>query len=158
MVKGRRGAAEPEDDHEAEADVARRPPRKRRTLAGPGPSQTGPTTGRPGHRPGQPGANRASPLVPDDDRTQDRTLRRFPVGDRSTGPMTGQPGHRPGQTGPLAGQPGHRPGLTGPLTGQPGHQPGLTGRTTGSDGNTPPNCLDLSIRVPVRPCWLCLPI
>ncbi|KAK1602536.1 hypothetical protein QYE76_017967 [Lolium multiflorum] len=71
---------EPGDEHEAEADVARRAPRKRRTLAGPGPGQTGPTTGRPGHRPGQPGANRANSLVPDDDRTQDRTLRRIPVG------------------------------------------------------------------------------
>ena len=144
MVKGRRGAAEPGDVHGAEADVARRSPRKKRTLAGHRPGQTGPRTGRPGHRPGQPGANRTSPLVPDDDRTQDRILRRSPVGDRSTGPMTGWPGHRPGQTGPM--------------TGQPGPRPGLTGRPTGSDGNTPPNCLDLSIRVPVRPCWLCLPI
>ncbi|KAK1602100.1 hypothetical protein QYE76_017143 [Lolium multiflorum] len=70
---------EPGDEHGAEADVARRAPRKKRTLAGHRPGQTGPTTGRPGHRPGQPGANRTNSLVPDDDRTQDRTLRRIPA-------------------------------------------------------------------------------
>ena len=50
MAKGRRGAAEPGDEHVAEADVARRAPRKKRTLAGhrpvrPAPRPDAPVTG-----------------------------------------------------------------------------------------------------------------
>ncbi|KAK1678839.1 hypothetical protein QYE76_039687 [Lolium multiflorum] len=55
-------------------------------LAGPGPGQTGPTTGPSGPRPGQPEATGFPCIVPEDD----RKLRKNPTG--PAGPAAGQPG------------------------------------------------------------------
>ncbi|KAK1681332.1 hypothetical protein QYE76_042180 [Lolium multiflorum] len=85
---------EGEEQQNLEMNMKPKPPspedrQGRKGRAGPGPGRTGPTTGRP-PRPGQRAQTGPAPRA-DDDRTQDRILRRFPVGDRSTGSMTGQP-------------------------------------------------------------------
>ena len=91
----------------------------------------------------------------------DRTHNRMPRSQaRSTGRKPGQlprTGRRP-DPGPETSQfPGLRPvDRTHDRTAR--SQARSDRIQTGSDGNDPPNCLKLSIRVPVRPCWPCVPI